>query len=45
MTNLLGTNPNRPFYLIEAEKLKAMLVEWLTKVHSPHLEEVKKRQL
>jgi len=43
MNNLLGKNPDRKRYLQQGERMKALLVDWLREVDSPHLEEVKKR--
>jgi arylsulfatase A-like enzyme len=45
MNNLLGRNPDRRRYVGQGEKMKADLVEWLEKVGSPHLDEVKKRRI
>lgn len=43
MNNLLGKNPDRQRYVRQGEKKKALLIEWLEKVDSPHLEEVRNR--
>jgi arylsulfatase A-like enzyme len=40
VNNLLGKNPDRQRYVQQGEKMKAMLIEWLQQVDSPHLEEV-----
>jgi hypothetical protein len=45
MNNLLGKNPDRQRYVHQGEKMKALLIEWLQKVNSPHLAEVKKRAI
>ncbi len=45
MNNLLGKNPDRQRYVKQGEKMKALLIQWLKKVNSPHLEEVKKRRI
>jgi len=45
MNNLLGKNPDRKNYEKQGETMKALLVEWLKSVDSPHLEEVKKRKV
>ena len=42
VNNLLGVNPDRQRYLQQGERMKAMLIEWLKQVDSPHLDEVKK---
>lgn len=43
VTNLIGRNPNRETYRAEAERMKGLLVAWLTRVNSPYLEGVKAR--
>ncbi len=40
VNNLLGSNPNKPTYVAQAEVMKAHLVEWLTAIDSPHLQGV-----
>jgi arylsulfatase A-like enzyme len=45
MNNLLGKNPDREKYLDQGEKMKALLIQWLEQVNSPHLEEVKERKI
>jgi len=45
MNNLLGRNPDKKRHAAQGEKMKALLVEWLEKVDSPHVEEVKKREV
>ncbi|MEO6244061.1 MAG: sulfatase-like hydrolase/transferase, partial [Opitutaceae bacterium] len=43
LNNLIGRNPNREKSRAEVTRLKAILVEWLTRTKSPHLEGVKAR--
>ena len=43
ITNLIGRNPDRQKYRTEAERMKHLLVAWLTRVKSPHLEAVNAR--
>ena len=43
MHNLLGSNPDAKTYEEQAEYMKSLLVSWLEKVNSPHLDSVKKR--
>jgi len=45
MNNLLGRNPDEKKHAAQGKKMKALLVEWLREVDSPHLEEVKKRKV
>jgi arylsulfatase A-like enzyme len=45
LNNLIGRNPDREQYRAEAMRMKGLLVEWLTRVKSPHLESVKARPL
>ena len=45
LNNLIGRNPDREKYRAEATRMKGLLVEWLTRVKSPHLESVKARPL
>jgi arylsulfatase A-like enzyme len=45
VNNLLGSNPQWENHQGEAERLKRMLVEWLTRIKSPHLESVKVRPI
>ena len=43
VNNRIGTNPDREASRAEAERMKGLLVSWLERVHSPHLEGVKAR--
>jgi arylsulfatase A-like enzyme len=43
MNNLLGKNPEKEKYRKQAEYMKGLLIEWLEKTNSPHLDEVRKR--
>ena len=43
MNNLLGKNPKAEKSRKQAEYMKTLLVQWLEKTSSPHLDEVKKR--
>lgn len=43
MDNLLGKNPDAENHRKQAEFMKDLLVQWLEKTKSPHLEAVKKR--
>ncbi len=43
LNNLIGGNPDRAKSHVEAERMKALLIEWLTDVKSPLLETVKAR--
>ena len=45
LNNLIGRNPDREKHRADAMRLKALLVDWLTRVKSPHLETVKARPL
>jgi arylsulfatase A-like enzyme len=45
MSNLLGRNPHKKQHLAQGEKMKALLVEWLKAVDSPHHAEVKRREI
>lgn len=45
LNNLIGRNPAREKHRTEAMRMKALLVEWLARVKSPHLEAVKARPL
>ena len=45
LNNLIGRNPDREKHRAEAKRMKDLLVEWLTRVKSPHLETVKARPL
>jgi arylsulfatase A-like enzyme len=43
LINWIGHNPDRAKFRAEAERMKALLIDWLTGVKSPHLETVKAR--
>ena len=43
--NLLGENPERRRHAAKAEEMKAKLVKWLEDVDSPHVEEVRDRDV
>ena len=43
ITNLIGINPDREKHRAEAERMKNLLVAWLTRIKSPYLEGVKAR--
>jgi len=45
LNNLIGRNPDREKHRADALRMKGLLVEWLTRVKSPHLESVKARPL
>jgi len=45
LNNLIGRNPDRENHRADALRMKGLLVEWLTRVKSPHLETVKARPL
>ncbi|HPA17779.1 MAG TPA: sulfatase-like hydrolase/transferase [Verrucomicrobiae bacterium] len=45
ITNLIGRNPERQKHCAEAERMKALLVDWLARVKSPYLEGVKARPI
>ncbi len=45
VNNLIGRNPDREKHRAEAARMKGLLVEWLTRVRSPHLDSVKARPL
>ncbi|MCU0786405.1 MAG: sulfatase-like hydrolase/transferase [Verrucomicrobia bacterium] len=45
LNNVIGRNPDREKHRAEATRMKGMLVEWLARVKSPHLESVKARPL
>ena len=38
MNNLLGSNPDKPTWLAQAEVMKAHLVEWLTAIYNKRYE-------
>lgn len=43
LNNLIGRNPNREKYRAKVTRLKGLLVDWLVRTKSPHLEGVKAR--
>jgi len=43
--NLIGANPDWQKHKAETERMKALLVDWLARVNSPYLKEVKARPL
>ncbi len=43
LKNLIGHNPFREQYRALAEEMKARLLHWLERVHSPHLDEVRRQ--
>ena len=43
--NLIGKNPQREQYRTEVTRMKGLLVEWLIRVKSPHLESVRARPI
>jgi hypothetical protein len=45
LNNLIGRNPDRRKHRADAMRMKGMLIEWLARVKSPHLEFVKVRPL
>ena len=45
LNNLIGRNPAREKHRAEATRMRGLLVEWLTRVKSPHLGTVKARPL
>ena len=45
VNNLIGQNPDREKFRAEAMRMKALLVEWLSRVASPSLETVKARPI
>jgi len=45
LNNLIGSNPDKEHYRAEATRLKGLLIEWLTRVKSPHLDAVRNRPL
>lgn len=45
MNNLLGSNPDKSTYAVQAGVMKAHLVEWLTAIDSPYLQGVKDRAI
>jgi hypothetical protein len=45
LNNLIGHNPEREKFRAEAGRMKALLIDWLTGVKSPHLETIKARPI
>ena len=45
VNNLLGNDPDRARHAQQGEAMKALLVDWLEKVESPHVEEVRNRAI
>ena len=45
LNNLIGRNPDREKHRADATRMKGLLVEWLVRAKSPHLETVKARPL
>jgi hypothetical protein len=45
LNNLIGRNPDKEQYRAEAMRLKGLLIEWLARVKSPHLDSVRNRPL
>jgi arylsulfatase A-like enzyme len=45
LNNLIGRNPDKEQYRAEAMRLKGLLIDWLTRVKSPHLDAVRNRPL
>ncbi len=45
VNNLLGKNPDRERHVQQGEAMRALLIEWLRQVDSPHLEEVRSRAI
>lgn len=45
LRNLLATEADRTTHMAEAERLKQSLLDWLTRNHSAHVEEVRARSL
>jgi len=45
MNNLIGNNPNRAEYEVQAEELRGYLLEWLKKNKSKHYQGVNEREL
>ena len=43
LNNLIGHNPDREKLRAQAERMKALLLDWLARVKSPHLETIKAR--
>jgi hypothetical protein len=45
MNNLIGKSDRRGDWLNKGEEMKDILVSWLEKVNSPHLDSVKRRKV
>ncbi len=45
LNNLIGANPDKAKHRAEAERMKGLLFDWLTRVKSPHLDSVRQRPL
>jgi arylsulfatase A-like enzyme len=45
LNNLIGRNPGRNKFRAEVERMKSLLVEWLDRVKSSHLDSVRQRPL
>jgi arylsulfatase A-like enzyme len=45
LNNLIGQNSDQEKYRADAARMKGLLVEWLTRVNSPHLQTVQARPL
>jgi hypothetical protein len=45
LNNLVGANPDKEKHRAEAEQMKRLLLDWLIRVKSPHLDSVRKRPL
>ena len=45
LNNLIGGNPDREKHRAETTRMKGLLVEWLTRVKSPHLDSFRARPL
>jgi len=45
LNNLIGRNPGRNKFRAEVERMKSLLVEWLDRVKSPHLDSVRQRPI
>ena len=45
LNNLIGANPEKEKHRAEAERMKGLLIDWLSRVKSPHLDSVRQRPL
>lgn len=45
LNNLIGANPDKEKHRAEAERMKGLLIDWLARVKSPHLDSVRQRPL